>query len=158
MGWGSKGTDTFICTMKIVCLFSLCLFFPCELHYLLGLLYRILQIRWLKQQMFIFAQLWRLKVHDLGACKLGFWWRLFLTGRGPLSHFVLTWPFLCAWAPLVSLPLLIRTLILLDSLIPPLWPWMFFLQIQSHWGLGLQHVNLGRGYIIQCITGTHPQL
>ena len=43
-----------------------------ELYYLPGLPYKIAQTGWFKPQTFIFAQLRKLKVHNLGACKLDF--------------------------------------------------------------------------------------
>lgn len=61
--------DRHICMCDENILFSLCLFIPWELYYLPGLPYKIPQTGWFKPQTFIFAQLRKLKVHDLGACR-----------------------------------------------------------------------------------------
>lgn len=56
-----------------------------ELFYLPGLPYKIPQTGWFKTQTFIFAQLRKLKGHDLGACKLDFCGEdLFGLPEGPL--------------------------------------------------------------------------
>lgn len=65
---------------------------------------QIPQTGWFKTQTFIFAQLRKLKGHDLGACKLDFSGEdLFWTSRGAPFHWALTSSALWASAPLCYL-------------------------------------------------------
>ena len=86
---------------------------------------------------------------------------LFLAYRGPPSHYVLTWPFLCVNRALsgVSLPFLKKHSSYLTRA-PRLWPHLtlitslkVYLQTWSHGGLKLQSMKLRQGVAtIQSIT------
>ena len=70
MGPGNEGTDTSICVMKIFYFVYVCSFLGAVLS-----AWAAIQNStdwWFKPQTFIFAQLRKLKVHNLGACKLDF--------------------------------------------------------------------------------------
>ena len=83
---------------------------------------KVPQTGWLKQQKHIFSQFWRLEVWDQHIGRLGVFWGLspwladghFLTASLQCTH---------GQSSLVSLPLLLWTLVLLNwNRFPPLWP------------------------------------
>lgn len=88
---------------------------------------------WLRQEKYIFSQLWRLGRSAWSKCQDGqFLMKVFLACRQP--HYLgLLWG---NWS--------------YQSRVPPLWPWLTLITslespspIQLYWGSGLQQMNLG---------------
>ena len=89
-----------------------------------------------------FSQFWRLEVWNQSASMAGFWWELSSRLRTANFSYCLH---MVEWESSLQ-SLFIGALIPLMRA-PPSWPNYLpkaHLQIPSHWGLGFQHINLGR--------------
>lgn len=114
----------------------------------LGYHNKISYMRWLKQQKFLFSQTRGQKFKIKVPTGLGSGRALLLGLQMLASCCVLTRSFLCVHISLVSLPLLLRTPVLLNQ--GPLGPYFIITTclkilspMQSHWSLGIQHMDLG---------------